>query len=172
MVIIAVFFTLNDLSTYEIFWTKCYMGLVSILKYLILNSSIYFTIENYYLVYVGKVLFFFLILKYTFSRNVSLTESVCWLFGVDYHHKITETAIFLLPGIGMFFRRWIISDTQHISDCFELWRVVEEKRLCQKNCGLLKSRSLRCSTVITSPPRYQLERPIISRSENLILVGS
>lgn len=115
---------------------------------------------------------FFLILKYTFSRNVSLTESVCWLFGVDYHHKITETAIFLLPGIGMFFRRWIISDTQHISDCFELWRVVEEKRLCQKNCGLLKSRSLRCSTVITSPPRYQLERPIISRSENLILVGS
>lgn len=51
------------------------MGLVSILKYLILNSSIYFTIENYYLVYVGKVLFF-LILKYTFSRNVSLTESV------------------------------------------------------------------------------------------------
>lgn len=58
MVIIAVFFTLNDLSTYEIFWTKCYMGLVSILKYLILNSSIYFTIENYYLVYVGKVFFF------------------------------------------------------------------------------------------------------------------
>lgn len=57
MVIIAVFFTLNDLSTYEIFWTKCYMGLVSILKYLILNSSIYFTIENYYLVYVGKVFF-------------------------------------------------------------------------------------------------------------------
>lgn len=34
------------------------MGLVSILKYLILNSSIYFTIENYYLVYVGKVFFF------------------------------------------------------------------------------------------------------------------
>lgn len=82
MVIIVVFFILNDLLMYEIFWIKCYMGLVLILKYLILNLLIYFIIENYYFVYVGKVLFF-LILKYMFLRNVSLIELVCWLFGVD-----------------------------------------------------------------------------------------
>lgn len=82
MVIIVVFLILNDLLMYEIFWIKCYMGLVLILKYLILNLLIYFIIENYYFVYVGKV-FFFLILKYIFLRNVSLIELVCWLFGVD-----------------------------------------------------------------------------------------
>lgn len=59
MVIIVVFLILNDLLMYEIFWIKCYMGLVLILKYLILNLLIYFIIENYYFVYVGKVLFFF-----------------------------------------------------------------------------------------------------------------
>lgn len=58
MVIIVVFFVLNDLLMYEIFWIKCYMGLVLILKYLILNLLIYFIIENYYFVYVGKVFFF------------------------------------------------------------------------------------------------------------------
>lgn len=58
MVIIVVFFILNDLLMYEIFWIKCYMGLVLILKYLILNLLIYFIIENYYFVYVGKVFFF------------------------------------------------------------------------------------------------------------------
>lgn len=58
MVIIVVFFIFNDLLMYEIFWIKCYMGLVLILKYLILNLLIYFIIENYYFVYVGKVFFF------------------------------------------------------------------------------------------------------------------
>lgn len=58
MVIIVVFFILNDLLMYEIFWIKCYMGLDLILKYLILNLLIYFIIENYYFVYVGKVFFF------------------------------------------------------------------------------------------------------------------
>lgn len=58
MVIIVVFFILNDLLMYEIFWIKCYMGLVLILKYLILNLLIYFIIENYYFVYVGKIFFF------------------------------------------------------------------------------------------------------------------
>lgn len=55
---IVVFFILNDLLMYEIFWIKCYMGFVLILKYLILNLLIYFIIENYYFVYVGKVFFF------------------------------------------------------------------------------------------------------------------
>lgn len=55
---IVVFFILNDLLMYEIFWIKCYMGFVLILKYLILNLLIYFIIDNYYFVYVGKVFFF------------------------------------------------------------------------------------------------------------------
>lgn len=58
MVIFVVFFILNDLLMYEIFWIKCYMGFVLILKYLILNLLIYFIIDNYYFVYVGKVFFF------------------------------------------------------------------------------------------------------------------
>lgn len=55
---IVVFFILNDLLMYEIFWIKCYMGFVLILKYLILNLLIYFIIDDYYFVYVGKVFFF------------------------------------------------------------------------------------------------------------------
>lgn len=68
MVIIVVFFILNDLLMYEILWIKCYMGLVLILKYLILNLLIYFIIENYYFVYVGKVFFFLNFEVYVFKK--------------------------------------------------------------------------------------------------------
>lgn len=68
MVIIVVFFILNDLWMYEIFWIKCYMSLVLILKYLILNLLIYFIIENYYFVYVGKVFFFLNFEVYVFKK--------------------------------------------------------------------------------------------------------
>lgn len=116
----------------------------------------------------------FLILKYTFSRNVTiLVDSVGWLFGMDYTPSyLWDSNIFATRNMDVF------QEVNHFwhTTYFRLFWVMKScwrrKALSEKNCRLLKSRSLGCNTAITSPSRYHLERPIISRSENLILVGS
>lgn len=131
----------------------------------------YFTIDRLSC-YVGKVFLFdsevhIFKKRYHFSR-------LCWLavwYGLHIIISLRQQ-YFCYQEYGCFSggESFLTHNIFQIVLSYE--ELLKKKGTVRKNCRLLKPRSLGCNTAITSPSRYQLERPIISRSENLILVGS